>query len=160
MNGSGADVLTLATFGASWAVLAVAHNFADHIVGQTDFQAANKAAPSPQEVAAGVSRRRGWTANLAHVGQYHLTIVVLGVLAWLVLPLHWSLSGVLAALVWSAVTHAFLDRRWPVRWLLAKVGSPEFAKLNSGGLNGTYLADQACHGVVLGIAAAMLAVIA
>ena len=51
---------TLATFGAVWAVLSVSHNLADHVIGQTDHQAGNKAAPSATEVADGVSPRRGW----------------------------------------------------------------------------------------------------
>jgi hypothetical protein len=153
------DLTTLATFAASWAVLHVAHDLADHVTGQSDWQAANKAAPKPEELAEGVSPHRGWPANLAHVGQYHLTLLVLGFLAWLALPLHWSLAGVGAALAWSAGTHALLDRRWAVRWLLEHTGSPKFAGLNAGGLNGMYAADQALHGVALGVSAVLLAVL-
>lgn len=102
-------------------------------------------------VAAGASPHRGWLANLAQVAQYHLRLIVLGLLAWLVLPLHWSPAGVVAALVWSAATHALLDRLWPVRRLLEHIGSPKFARLNAGGLNGMYAADQALHGLALGI---------
>lgn len=58
------QVATLATFGSIWAILAVSHNLADHIFGQTDRQAACKAAPSAAEVAAGVSTWRGWGACL------------------------------------------------------------------------------------------------
>ncbi|WP_405852235.1 hypothetical protein OG361_05885 [Streptomyces sp. NBC_00090] len=61
------QVATLATFGSVWAVLAVGHNLADHVFGQTDHQADKKAAPSADEVAAGVSPRRGWGACLGHV---------------------------------------------------------------------------------------------
>lgn len=63
------DMATLATFGASAAVLYVGHDVADHVTGQSDWQAANKAAPKPEEIAAGASPHRGWLANLAHVGQ-------------------------------------------------------------------------------------------
>ncbi|WP_405008112.1 hypothetical protein OHV13_32125 [Kitasatospora purpeofusca] len=38
--------MLLATFGAVWAVLSVGHTLADHVLGQTDHQAANKAAPT------------------------------------------------------------------------------------------------------------------
>jgi hypothetical protein len=150
---------TLATFSATGFVLLVAHNLADHVTGQCDWQAANKAAPKPEEIAAGANPHRGWLADLAHVAQYHTTVLVLGFLAWLVLPLHWSVFGVVTALAWSAGTHALLDRRWPVRWLLHHTGSPEFARLNAGGLNGMYAADQALHWFALLVAAVLLAVI-
>jgi hypothetical protein len=154
-----ADVARVATFAGSGFFLLVAHNVADHVTGQTDWEAENKAAPTAEEVAAGVSPHRGWLANLAHVGQYHLTVVVLGFVAWLVLPLSWTPAGVLAALVWSGVTHALLDRRWPVRWLLEHTGSKGFARLNAGGLNGMYAADQALHWFALLVAAALLALL-
>ncbi|MFI9323210.1 hypothetical protein ACIGXI_25995 [Kitasatospora aureofaciens] len=39
------ELTTPATFGSTWAVLAVGHNAADHAFGQGDHQAANKGAP-------------------------------------------------------------------------------------------------------------------
>jgi len=45
----------------------------------------------------------------------------------------------------SAVTHAFFDRRWPVRWLLEHIGSKGFAELKAAGMDGMYLSDQALH---------------
>ncbi|WIX75981.1 hypothetical protein QRX50_31475 [Amycolatopsis carbonis] len=153
------DTATLATFAASGFILLVAHNLADHVTGQTDSQADNKAAPTPDEVAAGANPHQGWPAILAHVARYHVTLVVLGLLAWLVLPLHWSVLGVVLALAWSAATHAPLDRRWPVRWLLENTGSPKFANLNIGGLNGMYAADQALHWLALAVSAVLLAVV-
>ncbi|MET9414709.1 hypothetical protein ABZY03_11080 [Streptomyces klenkii] len=90
------QVATLATFGAVWAVLAVDHNLADHVFGQTYHQAAGKAAPSAAKVADGVSPWRGWGACLGHVAQYHLVMAVLLALAWAVLPLHLSWAGLAA----------------------------------------------------------------
>lgn len=107
-------VATLATFGAVWAVLAVGHNLTDHVIGQTDRQAAGKGAPSATDVADGVSPRRGWGACLAHVAQYHLVMVVPVALVWAVLPLELSWPGLVTGFAVSAVTHAFFDRRWPV----------------------------------------------
>uniref|UniRef100_UPI003F490FB3 hypothetical protein n=1 Tax=Amycolatopsis sp. CA-293810 TaxID=3239926 RepID=UPI003F490FB3 len=141
-------------------MLHVAHNLGDHITGQTDRQAERKDAPTPEDVATGdTTRHSGWGALLAHLAQYHLTLGVLGMLAWLVLPLHWSPAGVAAALAVSASTHALLDRKWPVRWLLEHTGSPAFAACTTGGLNGMYLGDQALHGLALGVSAALLAVL-
>lgn len=148
---------TLATFGAVWAVLAVGHNIADHIFGQTDSLAERKGAPTADQVADGVSPRRGWGACLSHVALYHLVMAALLLLAWAALPLRVSWFGLTAGSVVSAATHAFFDRRWPVRWLLQHTGSPGFADLMAAGLNGMYLADQALHQVALLVSSALIA---
>lgn len=148
-------IATLVTFGAVWAVLSVGHNLADHVIGQTDQQAEGKAAPSAAEVADGVSPRRGWGACLGHVAQYHLVMAMMLALVWAVLPLQMSWTGLAAGLALSAVTHAFFDRRWPVRWLLQHIGSKGFAELKAAGMNGMYLTDQALHQTAL-LASALL----
>jgi hypothetical protein len=150
------QLLTLATFGVVSAVLMVSHNIADHVLGQTDRQAAGKGAPSPEQVAEGANPHAGWGACLAHVGQYHLVMLALLGLADAALPLTMSWAGMMAGLGFSAVTHAFLDRRWPVRWLLRATGSPEFAQLSASGLNGMYLADQALHALALLVATGLI----
>lgn len=149
----------LATFASIGFLLLVGHNLADHVTGQTDWQAARKRAPMPEAVAAGADPRKGWIANLAHVGAYHLTILLLGVLAWLALPLRWSVAGVVSALAWSSATHALLDRGWPVTWILEHTRSPKFAKTAAGGVNGMYLSDQALHHLALAVASALLTVL-
>jgi hypothetical protein len=147
----------IATFAAVWATLAAGHNVADHVFGQTDWQAARKGAPSPAEVAGGVSPRRGWAACLAHVAQYHLVLGVLLTVVWAVLDLPLGWVGVSAGLAVSVGTHALLDRRWPVIWLLEHTGKAQFARLSAGGLNGPYAADQALHGLALVSAALLMA---
>ncbi|MFD0319360.1 hypothetical protein [Streptomyces flavalbus] len=99
------QVATMATFGSVWAVLAVGHNLADHVIGQTDHQAGNKTAPSATEVAHGVSPRRGGGACLAHVAQYHVIMAVTLGLVWAVLLLQMSCAGLAAGLVVSAGPH-------------------------------------------------------
>ncbi|MFJ4187863.1 hypothetical protein [Kitasatospora sp. NPDC089509] len=150
------QLTTLAAFGSTWAVLAVGHNVADHVFGQSDHQAANKGAPSAEDVAAGASPRRGWAACLAHVAQYHLVMAALMALVWLFIPLPVSMTGLAVGFAWSAATHALLDRRWPVRWLLQHTGSPAFAELRTAGLNGMYLADQALHSGALLVSALLI----
>ncbi|MEU7092961.1 hypothetical protein [Kitasatospora aureofaciens] len=141
----------LAATGAVWAVLSVAHNLADHVLGQTDHQAAHKGAPTPAEVADGANPRRGWAACLAHVGLYHAVLAGIYLLARLAVPLPSSPLGLTLGLLWSAATHAVLDRRWIVRLILERTGSPFFATLQAGGISGPYLADQALHaGALLG----------
>ncbi|WP_331727227.1 DUF3307 domain-containing protein (plasmid) [Kitasatospora sp. NBC_00374] len=151
-----AQAVTLATFATVWATLAVGHTLADHVFGQTDHQASNKGAPTADEVAKGVSPRRGWGACLAHVTQYHLVLGLVLALVRVALPLQLPWPRLAAALALSAVTHAFFDRRWPVRWVLEHTGSPGFAKLQAAGLNGLYLADQALHQTVLLLAALVI----
>jgi hypothetical protein len=149
MHNDVAAVHTLATFATVLAVLMVGHNLADHVLGQTHDQAVNKAAPTAEAVAAGVNPRSGWSACLRHVAAYHTVMAGLGVAAWATLPLDLTWPGLTAGLICSAVSHAFIDRRWPVRWLLEHTGSAGFTGLASGGMNGMYLADQALHHVAL-----------
>ncbi|MBA8827869.1 hypothetical protein FHX42_005276 [Saccharopolyspora lacisalsi] len=138
---------TLVTFAATWPVLAVGHTVSDHITGQTDTIAAHKADPGAY----------GWWANLAHVGAYHVSMIVIAGISALTLGIPWTLPGIYAALAVSVVTHSFLDRRWPVAALLRALGSPDFAALKQAGMNGVYLADQALHHLALLVCAVLLA---
>lgn len=150
------QVVQLGTFATVWAVLAVGHTLADHVLGQTDAQAAKKAAPTAEQVASGAHPHAGWGACLAHVGQYHLVLAAVFSVVWLTLPLPVSWWGLLAGFAFSAGTHAILDRRWPVRAILRRCGSPRFADLRDHGLNGMYLADQALHSTALMISALLI----
>ncbi|MER5763916.1 hypothetical protein [Streptomyces sp. NPDC002082] len=67
-----AQIATLATFEAVRADLSGGHNLADHTIGQTDHQAADKTSPSAAKVADGVSPRRGRGASLGHVPSVRL----------------------------------------------------------------------------------------
>lgn len=138
-----------ATFAAVAVTLYAGHQVADHVLGQTDRQACDKAKPGWV----------GWRANLAHVAQYHLVLLGMLVVAAPLLQLPVSVLGVLAGLAFSAVTHAFLDRRWPVRAILRATGSAPFAELKSGGMNGPYLADQALHYGCLWVSALLVVIV-
>lgn len=113
-------------------LLLAAHMVSDWIV-QTDKQALNK--------------MNSWRAMAGHVLAYHLTM------ALLVLPF-WHDRWVLLGFIVSAVTHGFIDRRWPVRLLLRKTGSPSFAETTLGVL----AADQALHAVFLAFIAVLFQV--
>jgi hypothetical protein len=134
-------------FAAGLATMYAAHQVADHVFGQTDSMAASKAKPG----------KVGWLAVLSHVGQYHIVMAMMLGLTLTILNLPASFIGVFLCLVFSAVTHAFLDRRWPVRWILEHTGSPEFAKMTTP-LCGMYLADQGLHLFCLWISALLLTV--
>lgn len=134
-----------ATFAAIAVTLHVAHQVADHVLGQTDWQANHKADPGPG----------GWAANLTHVAQYHLVLAGMLGAAVLVLNLPISWPGAAAGLGFSAVSHAILDRRWPVRWIAEHTGSPEFIRPGHP-LPGAYLVDQALHYGCLWLAALLM----
>jgi Protein of unknown function (DUF3307) len=113
---------------------------AAHLVGdwvaQTDWQATNKTC--------------SWAALAAHVASYHL---VMGLL--LLLPIlrdGWPAGKGLAALTVSAVTHAVIDRRWPVRALMRAAGSSGFATIEWG----VIAVDQALHLFILAMLALLL----
>jgi hypothetical protein len=116
-------------------VLLAGHLLGDW-VAQSDWQARTKT--------------RSWAALAAHVTTYHL---VMGAL--LLLPIlrdGWPARKALLALLVSAATHALIDRRWPVRALLAASASPGFATLEWG----VIAVDQALHLTILALLAVLL----
>jgi hypothetical protein len=128
-------------------VLLVAHQVGDHVL-QTDHQAAGKAGP-------------GWAAAWAmagHLAGYHACAagLLFGTFALLALP--WTVVGADAGLGFSALTHAALDRRWPVRAILRGLRSPRFAEATTP-VCGAYAADQALHQAALLVSALLLAIL-
>ena len=101
-----------ARFAAVLGTLHAAHNLADHVV-QTDDMALRKAGH--------------WSANLAHVGSYHVVQVAALAVADRALGLGLRPGRTAAAVCFSAASHAFLDRRWPVRRALELIGARGFA---------------------------------
>jgi hypothetical protein len=115
--------------------LLVSHLLGDWVV-QTDEQAANKT--------------HTWGALVGHVARYHL--IMGGLLLIPMLRDGWSAWCALVALAVSAGSHAFIDRRWPVRTLLRAVGSPGFATVEWG----VIAVDQALHLSILAVLAVVL----
>jgi len=134
-------------FAVSMATLVVAHQLADHIF-QTDADAAAKANPG----------LHGWRHLLTHVSTYHATAVFMLIVTAVVLDVPFTGTGLVVGLTFSAVTHAILDRRWPVRWILQHTGSAAFADRMSP-ICGMYLADQALHYGCLWVAALLIAIL-
>lgn len=119
----------------------VAHSVADHVI-QTDHQAAAKTS--------------SWSAMAGHVGGYQLTQAAALAAVAVATGERLSWRRVLLGGAFSAASHAFLDRRWPVRRALRATGSPNFADMATP-LNGMYLADQALHHGCLLVAALLIA---
>lgn len=121
--------------------LLAAHTIGDHIA-QTDHQAAQKA--------------ESWRAMGGHVASYQaIQVLTAGAVLGLT-GLRCPWRAVLTGAVFSAVTHAVLDRRWPVQEVLRRTGSPRFAEMVTP-VNGMYQADQALHHGCLLIAALLMA---
>jgi hypothetical protein len=135
------------TFAVLAATAYAAHTFADHTIGQTDRQAARKALPG----------RAGWTALAGHLTAYHLILTAMTGLVIALFALPVTPTGATAGLAVSLTTHGLWDRRTPVRWLLEHTRARQLAALNTGGLNGMYLADQALHTACLWAAALVAA---
>lgn len=129
------------TAGLLAAVLA-GHLIGDWIV-QTDRMASGKVRPGPDAV--WWERWDSWAWNQAHVATYHLTLALCVVAIW-----HsWA---ALIALGVSWVSHSFIDRRWPVRWLMVRTGSDKFVETSWGPM----VVDQALHLSILCLLVAYL----
>lgn len=100
------------TFAVVLHALLVGHDAGDHLV-QTDHQAAHKA--------------KNWSAMAGHVGGYTAACAAALAATAAATGIRPSLLRTITGLTFSAVTHALIDRRKPVVWLLENTGSPKFA---------------------------------
>jgi hypothetical protein len=139
--------------------MTLASVLAGHLIGdwivQTDWQAAHKVWPppvpprahrlvGPPEVLARLEReakRRSWKANQQHMLGYHLALAAC---CWRTPP---KRLAALIAVSW--LTHSFIDRRWPVKWLMEHTGSAPFSETSWGPM----CVDQALHLAILALAA-------
>jgi hypothetical protein len=143
----------LSPFGAALAFLGtlaglgVGHLFGDTIL-QSDTAAQGKGYPSDDRLAAGAHPWTGWGHCLAHVGSYLAAQAVMVAIVAQVVPMTWP--GLAAALAVSGSTHAVIDRRWPVRWVIAR-------KRCTGWADAHFWIDQAMHWVCLLVAAVLAA---
>jgi hypothetical protein len=115
--------------------LVLAGHFIGDWVVQTDQQAADKVKPG----------WTGWDADLRHVTTYTTTLALFSIWA---MP-SWRLVVLLGV---SALTHAVIDRRWPVRWLMRNTGSVPFSETPWG----VIAVDQALHLSILCVLVAIL----
>ncbi|MEU4954959.1 DUF3307 domain-containing protein [Streptomyces lavendulae] len=138
-------------FLVGFVVFYAAHLASDYPL-QTDAQAARKAGWTEVDThTKAVHQHSGWLHNQLHAGTHtvvSLTALLLVPVLALDLPL--TALGTAAALLWIHVSHAFIDRRWPVaRWM--KLARQEGFKAHGGAAH----VDQAAH-VVLGLLPAAL----
>lgn len=133
-------------FAVCAAILYASHQLADHVFGQTDKQSARKADKT----------RGGWVALGWHVLAYHLVMVAMLAITLPLLHVNVHLWALAAGIGFSALSHGFLDRRWPVRWVLEHTGSRPFSRMTTP-ICGMYLADQALHYGCLWVAALLMA---
>jgi hypothetical protein len=140
-------VNTVATvFAVSFVALFVAHYIGDFWV-QTDRQACTKGEP-------------GWRGRIAcasHVATYTATAIAVLTATYWKTNLHPSVGNVTAGLAVSAVTHYIADRRTPLRRIADTLGSGKFYRVNTNGICGAYLLDQAWHVGFLFVAALIIA---
>lgn len=136
-----------ATAAMTWIALYAGHQLGDHPF-QRDADARAKACPAPES---GRHPWSGWGHCAYHVATYTATQAVALALISVVAPLTWYGSG--AALAVSAFTHAVIDRRWIVAWVIErKGGCPDWPAAG-------YTIDQALHLAALGVACIVAAVV-
>lgn len=128
-------------FATVFVLLYVGHLLADYPF-QTDHQADHKADPGAA----------GWRANLDHAATHVVTCAFSLLAGMVVLDLSVSTWAAYGALAWIGVTHAFIDRRWPVRWWMERFGQSEWARHG-----GAAHVDQTAHVAALVVAALALA---
>lgn len=129
----------------SYAALRTAAHVADHWF-QTGHQAIHKA----DEGAA------GHRAMADHIASYAGAQAVALVTVNRLLDVGLRPRSIAAAVAFSAATHWFIDRRWPVRRLAEATGKADFHGLG-GPLGGAYILDQAAHHLMEGVAAIVAA---
>ncbi|MFG3187561.1 DUF3307 domain-containing protein [Streptomyces omiyaensis] len=129
-------------FATIFLLLYVGHLLADYPF-QTDHQAAHKANLGAV----------GWRANLDHAGTHVVTCAFALLAGMTVLDLKVGIGAAFAALAWIGATHAFIDRRWPVRWWMTRMRQTSWADHG-----GAAHVDQTAHVLALALAAVALAV--
>ena len=141
---------TASRFAAVAATLTAAHHVGDFLL-QTDHQAARK--PCAEDRLAECSEPESWRALAGHVASYHAAQVVGLLVANRALGLKLRPGRVAAGVAISAVTHAVIDRRWPVRWWMDNTGSHDFRVKAGGAMH----VDQALHHTALWVSALVIA---
>ncbi|MEU9047494.1 MULTISPECIES: DUF3307 domain-containing protein [unclassified Kitasatospora] len=142
---------TASTFAALFVTLLTAHQWGDHCA-QTDHQAAHKGRP---EADSGTTNAESWRALCGHLVSYHAVMVVMLAAAVVALDLRVSLAGCTAGVGFSAVSHGFWDRRWPVRAWMVRTGSESFAEQPFG----RYTVDQGWHVLCLWFSALLVVLV-
>lgn len=141
--------MSAARFAAVAATLTAAHHVGD-FMAQTDHQANRKPARADRTVEC--SEAESWWALTKHVASYHAVQAAALVAADRALGLGLSPRRVAAGVALSAVTHAVIDRRWPVRTWMDRTGSQAF-RLHGGG---AMHVDQTMHHACLWVSALVM----
>lgn len=136
------------TFAAVYALLHATHQGGDFLA-QTDIQARNK--PCATDRTTDCTETASWGALLGHITSYHLIQAATLTAANRFLHLGLGTKRVAAGIAVSALTHALIDRRWPVRWWMDHTGSARFRQVG-----GAPHVDQAMHYLALALAAATI----
>lgn len=137
-----------ARFAAVYALLHAAHQAGDFLA-QTDAQAQSKPCAADRDTEC--TEVESWGALLGHITTYHLVQAATLIVGNRFLGLGLSRNRLLAGIGVSALTHAIIDRRWPVRWWMDHTGSARFRAQG-----GAPHVDQAMHYLALALAAATI----
>lgn len=137
-----------ARFAAVYALLHAAHQAGDFLV-QTDAQARRKPCATDRTVEC--TETDSWGALAGHIVSYHLAQAAALAAGNHFLGLGLPSRRIAAGIAVSALTHAVIDRRWPVRLWMDNTGSTAFRRAG-----GAPQVDQAMHHLALAAAAATI----
>lgn len=137
-----------ASFAAVYALLHAAHQAGDFLA-QTDPQALRKPCAADRDVQC--TEAESWGALLGHITTYHLVQAAVLAAGNHFLRLGLPPRRIAAGIAVSALTHAVIDRRWPVRLWMDHSGSAGFRARG-----GAPQVDQAMHHTALVVAAAAI----
>ncbi|MFD8597705.1 hypothetical protein ACFV1L_22145 [Kitasatospora sp. NPDC059646] len=101
--------------------------------------------------------RGGRAAALRHSVTYTATQAAVIAAGARALGVRLPVGRLLAALVVTGGSHYLIDRREPLRRFCEAIGKSEFYNLNSNGINGSYLTDQAAHDMIETLACLLVA---
>lgn len=99
----------------------------------------------------------GHRAMAGHVASYAGAQAVALVVANNLLGMKLRPSRIAAAVAFSAATHWFIDRRWPVRRLAEALGKEEFLALDTSVFGSHFQLDQSAHHLCEAVAAVIAA---
>ena len=148
-----------ARYAALLALMRAGSTVGDHIT-QSSRDAVVKAATDAAPVkyhGRTFGARAGRAACLRHSVSYTATQAAVISAGAHALGLRLPTGRVLAALAISGGSHYLFDRREPLRRVADALGRREFYRLNTAGMNGSYLMDQATHHLIEALACLLLA---
>ena len=140
--------MNASVFAAFFIAMLVGHHLGDYLL-QTAWQVDHK----------GDDGWTGWLAAAGHATSYTAATILTTAMAGLVLDLHVTYFGFIAAQLFSGLTHLVIDRRFTLLWFITQVDRLIPGKLKYYLDGGAAFLDQMAHIFCLFIASLLAAAV-